>query len=115
MQLAKGAILSGILSLTDRLGIRLADIDRVYVAGAFGHHVRKESLARLGVFPRECLERVVLIGNSSKSGAVMTLLSRRKREEAERLARQVGYVELSCYPGYDRLFADSLSFQEAGQ
>jgi hypothetical protein len=22
-------------------------------------------------------------------------------------------VELSCYPGYDRLFADSLSFREA--
>lgn len=114
VQLAKGAILSGILSLTAQLGIGLADIDRVCIAGAFGHHVRKESLARLGVFPRECLEKVVLIGNSSKSGAVMALLSREKRAEAERLSRQVGYVELSCYPGYDRLFADSLSFQEAG-
>jgi uncharacterized 2Fe-2S/4Fe-4S cluster protein (DUF4445 family) len=114
VQLAKGAILSGILSLTAQLGISLPDIERVYIAGAFGHHVRKESLARLGVFPRECLERVVLIGNSSKSGAMMTLLSRKKRAEAERLARQVSYIELSCYPGYDRLFADSLSFQEAG-
>lgn len=114
VQLAKGAILSGILSLTAQLGIRLADIDTVYIAGAFGHHVRKESLARLGVFPMECLERVVLIGNSSKSGAMMALLCREKRAEAERLARQVSYVELSCYPGYDRLFADSLSFPEAG-
>lgn len=114
VQLAKGAILSGILSLTEHLGIRIADINRVYIAGAFGHHVRKESLARLGVFPRQCLDRVVLIGNSSKSGAVMSLLSRSKRAEAGRLARQVSYVELSCHPGYERLFADCLSFQEAG-
>jgi uncharacterized 2Fe-2S/4Fe-4S cluster protein (DUF4445 family) len=114
VQLAKGAILSGIISLTGHLGIRIADIERVYIAGAFGHHVRKESLARLGVFPRECLDRVVLVGNSSKSGAVMSLLSRSKRAEAGRLARQVSYVELSCHPGYDRLFADCLSFQEAG-
>jgi uncharacterized 2Fe-2S/4Fe-4S cluster protein (DUF4445 family) len=113
VQLAKGAILSGILSLTSHLGMRIADIERVYIAGAFGHHVRKESLARLGMFPRECLERVVLIGNSSKSGALMSLLSRSKRAEAARLARQVSYVELSCHPGYDRLFADCLSFQEA--
>jgi uncharacterized 2Fe-2S/4Fe-4S cluster protein (DUF4445 family) len=113
VQLAKGAVLSGILSLTAQLGIQLADIDRVYIAGAFGHHVRKESLARLGVFPNECLDRVVLIGNSSKSGAMMTLLSRSNRAKAERLALQVSYVELSCYPGYDRLFADCLSFQEA--
>lgn len=115
VQLAKGAILSGILSLTARLGIQMEEIDRVYIAGAFGHHVRKESLARIGVFPREFVKRVVLIGNSSKSGAMMALLSREKRAEAERLARQVSYVELSCHPGYDRLFTDSLSFQEAGR
>jgi uncharacterized 2Fe-2S/4Fe-4S cluster protein (DUF4445 family) len=48
------------------------------------------------------------------SGAMMTLLSRSKRSEAEHLAGQVNYVELYCYPGYERLFADSLSFQEAG-
>ena len=112
VQLAKGAILSGLLSLTAQLGIRLTDVERVYIAGAFGHHVRKESLARLGVFPRECLERVILIGNSSKSGAIMALLSVEKRAQAERLARQVQYHELSCHPGYDRLFTDSLSFPD---
>lgn len=113
VQLAKGAILSGILSLTAQLGIDMGDIDAVYLAGAFGHHVRKESLARLGVLPQQCLDKVVLIGNSSKAGATMALLSVEKRAEAERLARQVGYVELSCYHGYDRLFAESLSFHEA--
>ncbi len=114
VQLAKGAILSGILSLTGQLGIGLSDIKRVYVAGAFGHHVRMESLARLGVFPEECLDRVNLIGNSAKTGAVLCLLSKEKRDEAVSTARKVKYIELSCYPNYDRLFADCLCFPEVG-
>lgn len=110
VQLAKGAILSGILALTSQLDIGLSDIDRVYVAGAFGHHVRMESLARLGVFPPECIDKVTLIGNSSKTGAVLCLLSKAKRIEASQISKQVKYLELSCYPDYDRLFADCLSF-----
>ncbi|GFO60618.1 ferredoxin [Geomonas silvestris] len=110
VQLAKGAILSGILSLTAQLGIRPADIDRIYLAGAFGHRIRKESLGRLGMVPAECLDRAIPIGNSSKAGAIMALLSLKKRALAEQLARRVGYVELSCYPGYDRLFAEALAF-----
>lgn len=110
VQLAKGAILSGILALTERLGITMADIERVYVGGAFGYHVRMESLARLGVLPKELLPKVRLIGNSSKSGAILCLLSREKRREAGLMARKVSYVELSCYPDYDRLFTDCLSF-----
>lgn len=114
VQLAKGAILSGLLALTAQLGIELSTVDRVYVAGAFGCHVRKESLARLGMIPPACLDRVVLLGNSSKSGAIVTLLSREKRQEAARLAGQVNYIELSCYPGYDRLYAECLSFADKG-
>ncbi len=110
VQLAKGAILSGILALLSKLGIGLHDIDRVYIAGAFGFHVRMESLARMGVLPHELLDRVTLIGNSSKSGAILCLLSKEKREEAARIGRKIEYTELSCFPNYDKLFTECLSF-----
>ena len=110
VQLAKGAILSGILALLSELGIGLQDIDRVYIAGAFGFHVRMESFARLGVIPMELLDRISLVGNSSKSGAILCLLSKEKREEAARLARKIDYTELSCFPDYDKLFTKCLSF-----
>lgn len=112
VQLAKGAILSGVLALTRELGVALEEIERIYVAGAFGHHVRLESLARLGVLPTACLDRVTLIGNSSKTGALLCLLSKAKREEAESLAGRISYVELSCYPDFDRLFTRCLTFSE---
>ena len=112
VQLAKGAIHSGIIALLDYLGIEFSDIDRVYIAGAFGRCIRMENFARLGVFPGQLLDRVVLVGNSSKAGAAMCLLSRSKRREASAVARNIKYLELSCYPGYDRLFTQSLTFKE---
>ncbi|MBF0635253.1 MAG: DUF4445 domain-containing protein, partial [Nitrospinae bacterium] len=112
VQLAKGAILSGILALAKRLEVNIGDIDRVYIAGAFGHHVRLESLARLGILPEELHSKVTLVGNSSKTGAMLSLLSQDKRKEANDIARRVRYIELSCVPGYDRLFTECLSFPD---
>ncbi len=112
VQLAKGAILSGILALMGSLNLKFSDIDRVYIAGAFGCHIQMENFARLGILPQELLDRVVLVGNTSKSGAVLSLLSKKKRIEASIIAGQVRYVELSCYMGFDRLFTQSLAFPE---
>jgi len=110
VQLAKGAIHSGILVLLRSLGVDLSEIDRVYLAGAFGCHVRMESMARIGLLAEELLDRVTLVGNSSKSGAIVCLLSQVKRAEAMRIVQGVEYVELSCYPDFDRLFARCLAF-----
>jgi uncharacterized 2Fe-2S/4Fe-4S cluster protein (DUF4445 family) len=112
VQLAKGAILSGILALMEHLNLSFSDIDRVYVSGAFGCSLRMENFARLGVLPYQLLNRIVLAGNTSKSGAVLCLLSREKRTEASGIARMVRYIELSCHPGFDRLFARCLAFPE---
>jgi len=112
VQLAKGAILSGILALLKQLHIAFPEIERVYVAGAFGRCIRMENFARLGVFPRELLDRIVLVGNSSKAGAALCLLSKSKREEAALIARNIQYMELSSYPDYDRLFTQCLAFRE---
>jgi uncharacterized 2Fe-2S/4Fe-4S cluster protein (DUF4445 family) len=112
VQLAKGAILSGILALLDHLGLDFSGVERVYIAGAFGCHIRMDSFACLGVIPQQLLDRVVLVGNSSKSGAVLCLLSQSKREEASKIAPRVQYIELSCYPDYDKLFTRCLSFPE---
>jgi hypothetical protein len=110
VQLAKGAIHSWILVLLRSLGVDLSEIDRVYLAGAFGCHVRMESMARIGLLAEELLDRVTLVGNSSKSGAIVCLLSQVKRAEAMRIVQGVEYVELSCYPDFDRLFARCLAF-----
>ncbi len=110
VQLAKGAVLSGIVALIKYLNLDLSEVDRVYIAGAFGCHIRADNFVRIGILPHALTDRLAFVGNTSKSGAALCLLSQEERVEAEAIARRVRYIELSCYPGFDRLFAQSLSF-----
>ena len=110
VQLCKGAILSGILTLLERLELTPSDIDRVLVAGQFGKHLNEASLVGAGLIPKELEERIHYIGNSSRMGAQMCLLSQAERKRAEQIACAISYVELSVSPGYDRLFASSMQF-----
>jgi hypothetical protein len=53
IQLAKGAIAAGIRLMAKELGITMEQIDRVYLAGAFGSYLDPESACRMGLLPPE--------------------------------------------------------------
>jgi uncharacterized 2Fe-2S/4Fe-4S cluster protein (DUF4445 family) len=113
VQLAKGAILSGFCALLNRAGIRMEELDQVMIAGQFGAHLPAESLIGIGLLPKEVEDKLVYVGNSSKTGAYMTLLSERVKGEIEKLATRIEYMELAETENYERLFADSMIFPEA--
>lgn len=111
VQLAKGAILSGFLTLLRRAHLELSDVDRVLVAGQFGAHVSAESLTGAGLVPESLGGRISYVGNSSKSGAYLALMSNAVIGELDDLARRIEYVELSSSPGYERLFSECLQLK----
>lgn len=111
VQLARGAILSGFLSLLEAKGLSMDDLDQVLIAGQFGRHLSVDSLTGSGLIPKELKERIRYCGNTSRTGSMMCLLSRSARKRAESLAGQVEYLELSVLDGYDRLFARCLQFE----
>ena len=76
VQLAKGAILSGFVALLNKAGISMDDLDKVMIAGQFGAHLPAESLIGTGI-TRGGKDKLVYVGNSSKTGAYMTLMSKR--------------------------------------
>ncbi|MCR4956411.1 MAG: ASKHA domain-containing protein [Lachnospiraceae bacterium] len=110
VQLAKGAILSGFLSLVKRAGITVEDIDEVIIAGQFGSHLSAQALAGVGIIPREVKEKVTYVGNTSKTGAYMALLSHKVKEEMEDLADKITYYELAEIDGYEQLFMECMRF-----
>jgi uncharacterized 2Fe-2S/4Fe-4S cluster protein (DUF4445 family) len=110
VQLAKAAIASAIEVLMKEKGINASKVAQVYVAGAFGKHLRKENLLRTGFIPAELGERIVFAGNTAKTGAILCLLSKEMRLEAEQIAKKTRYFELSVYPGYDQLFFKAIAF-----
>lgn len=112
VQLAKGAILSGFTALLEKAGLQMEELDKVLIAGQFGAHLPVESLTGLGILPMEVKDKIAYVGNSSKTGAYMALMSQRERLGMEELAGHMEYMELAETKGYERLFAECLIFPE---
>lgn len=112
VQLAKGAILSGFTALLQRAGIRMEELDKVMIAGQFGAHLPAESLVGTGILPAQVKDKLVYVGNSSKTGAYMTLMSKKVKKEVEQLAQNMDYMELAETENYERIFTECLIFPE---
>jgi uncharacterized 2Fe-2S/4Fe-4S cluster protein (DUF4445 family) len=110
LQLAKGAIRSGIETLVQDAGIGPGDLDHVIIAGAFGTYIDIESAITIGLLPNLPLVRVSQVGNAAGTGARLALISRTHRRKAQEIARRVCYIELARSPRFMRNFAEAMVF-----
>ncbi|HEY5974462.1 MAG TPA: ASKHA domain-containing protein, partial [Geobacteraceae bacterium] len=110
VQLAKGAIRAGIDLLLAARDITASAIDRVFIAGSFGFHLREESLLTLGLLPPEVAGKVSFLGNTAKSGGALLLLNRDLRDQLASLVPHVAVVELAADPLFDRAFMAAMKF-----
>lgn len=106
VQLAKGALYAGAKLMMKKLGI--AKLDRVILAGAFGSYIDKLEAMILGMFPDCDLDHVSSVGNAAGDGARIALLDRDKRREADLVARQVEYLELTLEKGFQEEFTAAM-------
>jgi uncharacterized 2Fe-2S/4Fe-4S cluster protein (DUF4445 family) len=109
-QLAKGAIAAGIQILLKELGARADDIGEVFLAGAFGSYLNHEHVCRVGMIPRELLDRITSIGNGAGAGAKLIMLSEEEYKRSETLAKKIQYVELSDHPLFNGIFLKKIRF-----
>ncbi len=112
LQLAKGAIRAGVEVALGELGAAPEDVDMVYLAGAFGNYVRRESVLRLGMLPAFGLESIVALGNAAGQGAKLALLNRGQWAEVRALSRDVHYLELSYHADFSDTFMQSMLFPD---
>ncbi|MBP3898532.1 MAG: DUF4445 domain-containing protein, partial [Mogibacterium sp.] len=110
VQLAKGAILSGFMALMKKAGIGMEDLDSVLIAGQFGAHLPADSITGTGILPFEVEDKIEYVGNTSKTGAYMALMSSDVKREMEELAHEMDYLELGATENYERLLSECLIF-----
>jgi uncharacterized 2Fe-2S/4Fe-4S cluster protein (DUF4445 family) len=108
VQLAKGAIRTGIQSLLQAMNRSSEDIDQIIIAGAFGSYIDPASAVAIGMLPPIPLERIQQVGNAAGTGARMALISMEQRAQAAEIARRVRYVELSNVPNFARIFSQAI-------
>ena len=110
VQLAKGAILSGIRALIKKAGIKTGDITRVCIAGQFGKYISMDSFFGVGLMPSEFEGKVEYLGNTSLTGAYMALLDKNAIEYMTEISVETEYFELSKLEDYEKIFAKALRF-----
>jgi uncharacterized 2Fe-2S/4Fe-4S cluster protein (DUF4445 family) len=108
LQLAKAAIRAGVRLLQKKVGLADKDIEQIFLAGAFGNYIRRESALRIGLLANVPLERIRFIGNAACSGAVLTLISDRARDAARQLAERIEYVEIAHQKDFASVYADAM-------
>jgi uncharacterized 2Fe-2S/4Fe-4S cluster protein (DUF4445 family) len=110
MQLAKGAVRTGIETLLDVTGVTIESLDALRLAGKFGSGLDPRAAMRIGLIPEMDPGKVEVVGNAALRGALMALLSREARGMAERAALQARFIELGGRPEFQTRFMDSMLF-----
>lgn len=110
IQLAKAAIYTGCSILMKRKNLKDRDINRVFIAGAFGSYLNPENAKIIGLIPDIPTEKIKVVGNTAVMGAKMALVSKEVRKKAEEIANRVRYLELANDPDFNQEFLKALIF-----
>lgn len=110
VQLAKGAIAAAIEILFQRLEAELGAVEKIYIAGAFGYHLKPEALKTIGLLPPGLKGEIEFVGNTAKEGARLCLLSERAFNEIQTLQKSLRPLELSYAPEFMYKYVEQMNF-----
>ena len=108
---AKAANYCGQFIVMRKLGLRPADIDKLYLAGGFANYIDVQNAIEIGFLAPVPVERIAKIGNAALQGARELLLSHRKRKSIERLIQDIEHVELETTPDFFEVFVEGCQFK----
>lgn len=107
LQLAKGAIATGLHLLTERFSASLDDIAQLHLAGAFGNYISRVSAQKIGLL-RMPLDRIVPAGNTALLGAKRALFE--DASSWDTLAARVEHIALNEDPQFQDRYAEEMRF-----
>ena len=110
VQKAKAAIAATLQLLLKDMGMEYRDLERVYLAGAFGSRLNLANAVRIGLLPELSLDHYVLAGNTALLGASMILLSEKAQLETERIGQMATHHSVAEDQDFEELFIDNLYF-----
>ncbi len=110
LQLAKGAIASGIRLLQLAMGVQLQEIETFYLSGGFGNYLDLRNAQRIGLIPPLPQDRIAYVGNAALLGARRALLSEAELARAEQVAREIEHVAIGIRPDFQEVFLETVAF-----
>ncbi|MEM0084493.1 MAG: ASKHA domain-containing protein [Candidatus Methanomethylicia archaeon] len=97
---AKSSVCAAISILLKKMMLKVYDVDKVYICGAFGRYLDINNAMAIGMIPEFTKAEVIFIGNGSLGGAYLSMISKKHRDEAERIAKITASIELMLDPDF---------------
>jgi uncharacterized 2Fe-2S/4Fe-4S cluster protein (DUF4445 family) len=110
IQLAKGAIATGVTMLLKEMGVSIAEVKEAVIAGAFGYHLNPENIQEIGLIPKGFMGTVSFVGNASVEGARLALINKEMLEKMSSFRERIEVLELSMKEEFQAYFIKELKF-----
>lgn len=110
IQLAKSAFFTGIKLLVQEAGLTFEKLDALFLAGGFGNYLNPESAVTIGLFPKELLGKVITVGNTSGTGAVLNTISTQYEQYTDAVIKKAQLIELAKHPDFELEYAMNMFF-----
>jgi len=86
-------------------------MDALFLAGGFGNYLNVESAMKIGLIPVRMKDKVISLGNTSGTGALLSLTSESfETGVIDEILHRTRYVELAEDDDFPLEFAMNMSF-----
>jgi uncharacterized 2Fe-2S/4Fe-4S cluster protein (DUF4445 family) len=110
IQLAKGAVRTGIDLILEAGGINCQDLDKIYMAGGFGKYLNPGHMEDIGLVPENTAEKIQFCGNTSIAGSTVLLIDKNQRGFLEKALKKITYLQLAELKTFVNCFLKNLNF-----
>jgi uncharacterized 2Fe-2S/4Fe-4S cluster protein (DUF4445 family) len=115
IQLVKASIATGLTFLLERYGLGFEQVEKFYVAGAFGNYLDLANARFIGLLPDLPPDRFEPVGDAALKGAYICLTGGAPAlERARRIAFETEHLELAGRPEFQKRFIESLRLERYG-
>ena len=89
----KAAAYTMVEYMMQKIGLSMEEVEKFYLAGAFGTHIKISSGITIGLYPDIPQENIICAGNSSLLGARAILKDREKLSDVEKFIQNTDYIQ----------------------
>ena len=89
----KAAAYTMVEYMMQKIGLSMDEVEKFYLAGAFGTHIKIPAGVTIGLYPDIPQERIICAGNSSLLGARAILLDRELLDDCRKFVENTDYIQ----------------------
>lgn len=111
IQLAKSAVLSGIVTLMEEHNVELESVDEIILTGAFGNGINIQNAIDIRLLPKVDMVKYVFANNMAFEGAgkILNGDSEKVLEEMTEMAKKIKHIELGQIDKFKDIFIDNMN------